>query len=152
MQTTADKVIAAFKDIFAIHGFPQRLCTDNGPPFSSHIFRDRFRKINVHHVRSSPRHPRSNGMAERAVQEAKKLLKRYLHAIMDFCAALLEWRNTLRDSYMKSPMQRLMGQQARTLLPVNKTHLRPQTIPPQEMKQRLHIRSRQRSFYNSNDN
>nr|XP_037290834.1 uncharacterized protein LOC119186244 isoform X1 [Rhipicephalus microplus] len=149
VKTTADKVIAAFADIFATHGFPQRLCTDNGPPFSSQDFREFVGKISLHHVRSSPYHPRSNGMAERAVQEAKKLLKRYRYGTVDFCAALLEWRNTPRDSYLKSPMQRLMGRNARTLLPVTETHLRPQTIPPEEVQRRLHvIRSRQRSFYN----
>nr|XP_037288891.1 uncharacterized protein LOC119181752 [Rhipicephalus microplus] len=92
VKTTADKVIAAFADIFATHGFPQRLCTDNGPPFSSQDFREFVGKISLHHVRSSPYHPRSNGMAERAVQEAKKLLKRYRYGTVDFCAALLEWR------------------------------------------------------------
>ncbi|XP_075738789.1 uncharacterized protein K02A2.6 isoform X3 [Rhipicephalus microplus] len=149
VKTTADKVIAAFADIFATHGFPQRLCTDNGPPFSSQDFREFVGKISLHHVRSSPYHPRSNGMAERAVQEAKKLLKRYRYGTVDFCAALLEWRNTPRDSYLKSPMQRLMGRNARTLLPVTETHLRPQTIPPEEVQRRLHvIRSRQRSYYN----
>nr|XP_037288928.1 uncharacterized protein LOC119181789 [Rhipicephalus microplus] len=149
VKTTADKVIAAFADIFATHGFPQRLCTDNGPPFSSQDFREFVGKISLHHVRSSPYHPRSNGMAERAVQEAKKLLKRYRYGTVDFCAALLEWRNTPRDSYLKSPMQRLMGRNARTLLPVTETHLRPQTIPPEEVQRRLHvIRRRQRSFYN----
>nr|XP_037276015.1 uncharacterized protein LOC119168727 [Rhipicephalus microplus] len=86
VKTTADKVIAAFADIFATHGFPQRLCTDNGPPFSSQTF------VNL---------------------------------------------------------SRLMGRNARTLLPVTETHLRPQTIPPEEVQRRLHvIRSRQRSYYN----
>ncbi|XP_049527632.1 uncharacterized protein LOC125947258 [Dermacentor silvarum] len=49
----------------------------------------------------------------------------------------------------QQPKERLMGRQARTLLPVTESHLRPQTIPPQDVQRRLHdIRTKQRSFYN----
>lgn len=46
-----------------------KLCSDNGPPFSSHEFREFLHDIGVTHVASSPYHPRANGMAERAVRE-----------------------------------------------------------------------------------
>lgn len=148
-SSSASKVISAFTNIFATHGFPSRLVTDNGPPFSSQQFQDFISKIGSNHVRSSPYHPRSNGMAERAVQEAKKLLKKYRFGSVDFCAALLEWRNSPRDDCLKSPSQRLMGRLTRTLLPVPATHLQPRTVQPKDVQQRLlDIRRKQRTYYN----
>nr|XP_037273841.1 uncharacterized protein LOC119166445 [Rhipicephalus microplus] len=56
---------------------------------------------------------------------------------------------SFRDELHTQDGLRLMGRNARTLLPVTETHLRPQTIPPEEVQRRLHvIRSRQRSYYN----
>lgn len=67
-------------------------------------------------------------MAERAVQEAKRLLKKCPFSTVDFCAALLEWWNSLHDQRLKSPLQRLMGRLTGTLLPVLATHLQPRTV------------------------
>ncbi|XP_077548139.1 uncharacterized protein LOC144160925 [Haemaphysalis longicornis] len=137
------------KDIFATHGFLLKLCTDNGPPFTSQQFRDFIGKVGTNHVCSSPYHPRSNGMAETAVQEAKKLLKKNPFGSVDFCTALLEWRNSPRDPCLQSPVQRLMGRLTRSLLPVPAIHLQPRVIPPRDVKQRLQqIRQKQRTFYN----
>ncbi|XP_070384565.1 uncharacterized protein [Dermacentor albipictus] len=49
----------------------------------------------------------------------------------------------------KSPVQRLMGRQTRTLLSVPTSHLAPRTIPPDVVQGRLQeIRQRQRTYYN----
>ncbi|XP_077519648.1 uncharacterized protein LOC144129398 [Amblyomma americanum] len=52
---SANKVIAACNDIFATHGFPRRLCTDNGPPFSSQQFKDYADKIGLQHDQMNTR-------------------------------------------------------------------------------------------------
>nr|XP_037280045.1 uncharacterized protein LOC119173017 [Rhipicephalus microplus] len=63
--------------------------------------------------------------------------------------ALLEWRNTPRDSVLKSPVLRLMERQTRTLLPVPSSHLVPETVPSRAVHIRLQeIRQRQRIYYN----
>lgn len=88
-------------------------------------------------------------MAERAVQEAKKLLKKCPFSTLAFFSALLEWRNTPRDDRLKSPAERLMGRHTRTQLPVTNYHLEPRTVPPEEVRQRLQeIRHKQRVYYN----
>lgn len=148
-RSTAEVVCKACADVFATHGLPVRLCSDNGPPFSSSTFNDFVSGFQITHVTSSPYHPRSNGMAERAVQEAKKLLKKCPCKTKEFRSALLEWRNSPRDSQLKSPVQRLMGRQTRTLLPVTDRHLEPAIVPPQQVKQRLQvIRNNQCKAYN----
>lgn len=98
---------------------------------------------------SSPYHPRANGMAERAVQEAKTLLKKCSYNSPDFHLALLELRNTPRDAILKSPVQRLMGRQTRTLLPVPSCHLKPSPLPSRKVHSRLQeIRHKQKVYYN----
>ncbi|XP_077554016.1 uncharacterized protein LOC144168896 isoform X2 [Haemaphysalis longicornis] len=147
--TTARHLKEWCAKVFSVHGLPVKLCSDNGPPFSSHEFREFLHELGVTHVTSSPYHPRANGMAERAVQEAKTLLKKCSYNSPDFYLALLELRNTPRDAILKSPVQRLMGRQTRTLLPVPSCHLKPSPLPSREVHTRLQdIRHKQRVYYN----
>ncbi|XP_049518654.1 uncharacterized protein LOC119439980 [Dermacentor silvarum] len=147
--TTAGSLNTWCSQIFSVHGLPRKLCTDNGPPFNSREFKDFLNTLGIDHITSSPYHPRSNGMTERAVQEAKKLLKKCSFKMPVFQMALLEWRNTPRDDVLQSPVQRLMGRQTRTRLPVPTSHLEPRTIPSDVVQGRLQdIRQRQRTYYN----
>ncbi|XP_049513828.1 uncharacterized protein K02A2.6-like [Dermacentor silvarum] len=148
-HTTANQLKSWCAELFSVHGLPLKLCSDNGPPFNSTEFKDFLYGLGINHVTSSPYHPRSNGMTERAVQEAKKLLKKCSLRTPDFHMALLEWRNTPRDAVLKSPVQRLMGRQTRTLLPVPASHLVPEIVPNRAVHNRLQeIRQRQRIYYN----
>ncbi|XP_037516338.1 uncharacterized protein K02A2.6-like [Rhipicephalus sanguineus] len=148
-RTTAEAVTNVCMQIFATHGIPAKICSDNGPPFNSTCFRVFSTQLGIIHVTSSPHYPRGNGMAERAVQEAKKLLKKCRFGTLEFYSGLLEWRNMPRDDRLKSPVQRLMGRQTRTKLPVLDCHLEPQTVPTEVVRKRLdEIRRKQRVFYN----
>ncbi|XP_049512973.1 uncharacterized protein K02A2.6-like [Dermacentor silvarum] len=148
-RTTATAVINASAEIFATHGIPAKLCSDNGPPFNSATFQAFTSQFNISHTTSSPYYPRANGLAERAVQEAKHLLNKCPFSTLEFYSALLEWRNTPRDEQLQSPAQRLMGRHTRSQLPVLNCHLEPKTIPTEAVRQRLQeIRHKQRSYYN----
>ncbi|XP_037571213.2 uncharacterized protein LOC119453257 [Dermacentor silvarum] len=148
-HNTANQLKSWCAELFSVHGLPLKLCSDNRPPFNSTEFKDLLYGLAITHVTSSPYHPRSNGMTERAVQEAKKLLKNCSLRTPDFHMALLEWRNTPRDAVLKSPVQRLMGRQTRTLLPVPASHLVPEIVPNRAVHNRLQeIRQRQRIYYN----
>ena len=52
------------------------LMSDNGPQYSSAIFSKFAKEYNFQHVTSSPKFPRSNGEAERAVRTVKELLEK----------------------------------------------------------------------------
>ena len=73
---TSTTTIEHLRNIFATHGLPEMLVTDNAAYFTSQEFQD-FTKLNgIRHVTSAPYHPASNGLAERAVQTVKEFLKK----------------------------------------------------------------------------
>ena len=64
---SAKTTICCLQDIFATHGLPERIVSDNGSVFTSDEFRLFLKENGISHTTSSPYHPSSNGLAERAV-------------------------------------------------------------------------------------
>ena len=62
--------------VFATHGLPHKVVTDNGTSFTSEQFRTFLSQNGIIHVTTAPYNPSSNGLAERAVQTFKQGLKR----------------------------------------------------------------------------
>lgn len=80
------------------------------------------------HQTSSPKYPKGNGLAERAVQTAKNLLQKCKMSGQDVRLALLNFKNTLRDN-LGSPAQRLNSRRLRTTVPITEALLKPEVIP-----------------------
>ncbi|RVE55527.1 hypothetical protein OJAV_G00235410 [Oryzias javanicus] len=59
-STTSEGVVEHFKSVFARHGIPDEVRSDNGPQFSSEHFCKFARSWNFRHVTSSPHFPQSN--------------------------------------------------------------------------------------------
>ena len=74
-DTTASTTIQELRSLFARWGIPQQLVTDNGPQFVAQEFQMFVKANNIKHVKSSPYHPATNGLAERFVQTLKRALK-----------------------------------------------------------------------------
>ena len=55
-KVTSDRL----RKIFATHGIPERLESDNGPPFQSEEFAEFAIEMGFHHHRITPEHPRAN--------------------------------------------------------------------------------------------
>ena len=128
-DTRASSVITSLKSQFARHGIPNIVRSDNGSKFSSD-FKTFAREWDFEHITSSPYHARSNGKVEKAVNTAKRILKKAVLDHKDPYLALLDWRNTPTEGLDSSPVQRLMGRRTRTLLPTSARLLKPKLPKP----------------------
>lgn len=119
-RTTTADVVTHLKSIFARHGIPEILISDNGPQYSSREFQDFAEEYEFRHITSSPYFPQGNGEAERAVATIKNLLKKG----DDPYKSLLAYRSTpLKLGY--SPSQLLMGRILRTTVPTTRAQREP---------------------------
>ncbi|XP_029055276.2 uncharacterized protein K02A2.6-like, partial [Osmia bicornis bicornis] len=121
---TAGEVILNLKKVFATHGIPKTIICDN-QPFSSYELKVFAQQWNFDVVTSSPHYPRSNGQAERAVQVAKKILKKCIEEDKELDVALLEYRNTPITGLTVSPAQVLFSRRTRTKVPIHSDLLKP---------------------------
>ena len=117
---TPEHTIEVLKEVFATHGIPYLILTDNGPQFSAESFAQFAQSYGFTHTTSSPKFPQANGEAERAVRILKGILKKnedpHLTLLTQCTTPLL---NGL------SPSQLLMGRRLRTQLPVITSTLLP---------------------------
>lgn len=142
-NASAAEVVRAMKEWFATHGIPRVVESDNGPCFTALEFRRFEAEWQFRLITSSPLYPRSNGLAERAVQTIKNLLKRCAKDGSDIQAALLNLRNVPRDGDLGSPVQRLYGRRTRTTVPTKSNLLKPGVIPDVTQKM-MQARARQK--------
>ena len=73
-STTSQAIITHLKSIFAEHGIPAQLVSDNGPQYSAKEFQDFTESCGIVHITSSPHYPQANGSSERMVQTVKNIL------------------------------------------------------------------------------
>ena len=121
-------LVNVLKPIFATHGTPAMLITDNGTNYVSKEFKEFAREWEFDHILSSPHHKKSNGRAEAAVKVMKNMLKKSKKSKIDIYKALLEWRNTVTPGSNSSPMQKLMSRRTRSFLPCKDEHYIPKTV------------------------
>lgn len=137
---TAGTVIMHLKSIFARHGIPEELVSDN-MPYNSREFKDFASSWGFKLTTSSPTYAQSNGLSERAVQTVKRILKK----ADDPYIGMLEYRNTPVIGMTYSPSQLLMSRTARTKIPATKELLQP--CVPTDVRQQLESRQRQQALY-----
>ena len=117
-QTTTARTISALRHMFATHGIPDQLVSDNGPQFTSTEFSEFTKSNGIKHTRSSPYHPATNGEAERFVRTFKEAMKTgrgdglpLAHQLDNF---LLSYRTTPHSTTGTPPCQLLVGRSLRT--------------------------------------
>ena len=130
-------VIAKSKVHFARYGIPDVVISDNGPQFSSIEFQNFAHQWGFQHVTSSPKYAQNNGGVERAVQVAKKLLKKARQDGQDPLLYMLNSRNTPRDNVVESVAHRLMSCRTKPTLPITEEQLQPKVVYPREVQRHL---------------
>ena len=72
----SEEVFLHTRSIFARHGIPEMVISDNGPQFACDTYAKFAHEYGFDHITSSPHYPQCNGEAERAVQTVKSLLRK----------------------------------------------------------------------------
>ena len=140
--TTTNVTIEVLRKIFAVHGLPKQLVSDNGPQFTSDDFAVFMRENGVQHIRTAPYHPASNGLAERFVQSVKMALKaserdgRSLNQRL--CEFLLTYRNTPHATTGVSPASLLLQQELCTHLDLLRPNRRSHIVHKQAEQKEMH--------------
>ena len=146
--TTSPAIINKLKAIFARHGIPKKLVSDNGPQFSAQEFAHFAKVWDFSHVTSSSTYPKSISLVERSVHIAKQLLKKSKSDNRDPYLGLLEHRNTPLDN-LAAPAQLLMSRSLRSILPSTSNHLKPNVVDPEFPREKLEQKqATQRHYHN----
>ena len=124
-SATAAATIAELRSIFATHGLPEILVTDNGTCFTSAEFQDFTQGNGIRHNKTSPYHPASNGLAERSVQTLKEYLKKNDTDDLNTNISRFLFRNriTPHSTTGVSPAELLLGRIPRSRLDLIKPSL-----------------------------
>ena len=119
-STSAKVTCEKLRGIFATHGVPERLESDNGPPFNSHEFKEFAGEMGFYHHRVTPEHPRANGEAEsfmKVLNKTEKIArtekKSSFTAIQNM---LMGYRSTPHPATGFPPYEALMKRSVRTIL------------------------------------
>eukprot|EP00731_Ephydatia_muelleri_P018998 Em0011g1038a len=116
-STSSQQTIKELRHMFATHGLPEIVVSDNGTAFSSTEFGHFMKHNGIRHIRCAPYHPSSNGLAERAVQTFKE---------------------AMRKTEGQPPAQLLMGRRPRTLLDLMVPDISSQVHRSQERQKTAH--------------
>ncbi|UYV64000.1 K02A2.6-like [Cordylochernes scorpioides] len=131
--TSTETTINCLKEIFATHGLPDVIVSDNGTSFTSELFRTFLKRNGVRHILCAPYHAASNGQVERAIQTLKNLLRKNSSGnwTTRLSRSLLSMRIAINSTTQKSPAQLLMNRNLKSLL--NKFH--PEGVSEGRMRQ-----------------
>lgn len=121
---SAKSIIEALTDIFSNFGFPKEIVSDH-VPFDSKECKDFARENGFIFTYTSARYPQSNGMAEKGVLIAKKILKKCHEDKTDHRLALLNYRASPVSGTNFSPCELMFNRNLRTKLIVNSQYLQP---------------------------
>ena len=75
-STSTKATYEKLRIIFATHGIPEKLVSDNGSGFTSQKYLLFMERNGIKHILTSPYHLSSNGLAERAVQTFKNGIRK----------------------------------------------------------------------------
>ena len=150
-SATSHHTINKLRAMFATHGIPEVLVSDNGTAFTSSEFQEFTKQNGIRHVTSAPYHPSSNGLAERYVQTFKNAMKKDTSTADDLqkqlSRFLFRYRSTSHTTTGVPPCQLLMGRQLRSHLDCLRPSLTTRVTQAQSSQKMYHDRSsKERNF------
>ena len=123
---TANFTKFAFRKFFSKEGVPQVIVSDNGTHFTGEVLQSWLESIGCRSVFTAPRHPCSNGLAERFVRTLKTAISanspttlEELHHCVD--VFLLNYRNAVHPTTGRTPAMLFKGRNLRTAVNLDST-------------------------------
>ena len=116
-STSSLATINVLRGLFATHGIPTQVVSDNGTGFTSMEFKTFLERNGIRQTLVPPYHPASNGLAERAVQTVKSGLAK-MDGIIDeqLHRFLFRYRLTPHSTTGLLPAELLLGRKLRCSL------------------------------------
>ena len=125
-STSAETVIPVVDGVFSLLGYPEVVKSDNGPPFSGHVWQSYMQENNVRHRKITPLWPQANAQAEafnkplmKALKSANISGKAWRKEMRQFLRA---YRCTPHVTTAFTPHRLLFARDPRTKLPEVKRH------------------------------
>jgi hypothetical protein len=120
-RITTDDVIRCLNQVFATHGYPLSLKTDNGRQFVSEEFESYLEENGIEHRLSPPLWPQANGEIERQNRTILKSM-RIAHSQgkdwkRELYKSLLAYRTTPHETTGETPSKMLFKREIRSKLP-----------------------------------
>jgi transposase InsO family protein len=141
-STTASSTCIKLRELFARLGVPRVVVSDNGPQWVSKEFHQFCQTNGCQHIKSTPYHPKTNGLAERAVRTFKERMSAAKSSCTDINTRLskflLSYRNTPHNSLGRPPAELLYGRRLRTRLDLLKPDVRAKLDASNFKQQRHH--------------
>ncbi|CAB4004480.1 LOW QUALITY PROTEIN: uncharacterized protein K02A2.6-like [Paramuricea clavata] len=139
-STTSTATIEKLREIFATHGLPTTVVSDNGTNFTSNEFEEFMKRNGIKHIKVSPYHPASNGQAEHAVRIFKEGIEKMKEGSMrtKLSRFLLKYRITPHTTTGVPPAELLMGRHLRTQLDLIQPNLGDRVREKQSQQKAVH--------------
>ncbi|XP_056097641.1 uncharacterized protein K02A2.6-like [Rhinichthys klamathensis goyatoka] len=138
-KSTSTVTIQCLRQSFSQHGIPEMVVSDNGSSFTSAEFQEFMTRNGIKHITTAPYHAASNGLAERAVQTFKSLMKKSTGDSIEtkLARALFSYRITPQSTTGKSPAELLCGRKLRSTLDLIHPDFKSQ-VQEKQMKQKFY--------------
>ena len=125
-KVTAEDICEALYSIFTRMGFPEEILSDNGPQFSSELYVQVCKMLNIKISHSSIYHPQSNGMVERLNGTLKTMLRKVVTEGLDnwdtvLQSVLFAYREVPNETTLISPYELMFGRKVRGPMAILRT-------------------------------
>lgn len=74
---TTENALLVLNQAIKDHGIPKELISDHGTQYTSNLFQNRLKELNIKHIKAKIKHPQTNGKIERWFQTLEKTTKHF---------------------------------------------------------------------------
>jgi len=103
--TTAGAVNLYLRNIWKLHGLPQKVVSDCGPQFVAAFMKELYQLLGIEAVKSTPYHPQTDRQMERINQELEQYLQIFVRERQDDWYTLLPLAEFSYNNHIHSSMQ-----------------------------------------------